>query len=39
LFFRRNSLTLCFSKEDDIEDRIYVFFPDEDKLGVAPIKR
>jgi DNA-directed RNA polymerases I, II, and III subunit RPABC1 len=34
----RNALTIQSAKESDANDRIYVFFPDDEKVGVKPIQ-
>lgn len=34
----RESLTILLEKADDNTDQIFVFFPEDDKVGVKPIK-
>eukprot|EP00123_Amoebidium_parasiticum_P019412 comp25125_c0_seq1/m.46958 comp25125_c0_seq1/g.46958 ORF comp25125_c0_seq1/g.46958 comp25125_c0_seq1/m.46958 type:complete len:211 (-) comp25125_c0_seq1:213-845(-) len=35
----RSSLTICVSNKNDQADKLFVFFPEERKIGVAPIKQ
>jgi hypothetical protein len=39
LLCSRDRLTVLASKKDDPTDQIFVFWAEEEKLGVAPIKK
>ena len=38
-FLSRDKLTVLASKKDNPAEQIFVFWADEEKLGVAPVKK
>lgn len=38
-FVSRDKLTVLASKKDNPAEQIFVFWADEEKLGVAPVKK
>jgi hypothetical protein len=39
IVYRRDKLMLMLRKKDDPTEQIFVFFPDEQKVGVKTIRR
>eukprot|EP00124_Ichthyophonus_hoferi_P002800 Ihof_evm3s208 gene=Ihof_evmTU3s208 len=35
---QRSELTIFVANKDDVANKLYVFFPEDDKIGVGPIK-